>query len=115
MSSFSLGVADVLQDAVVYRSHGIPVETLHCLRQFDDRFLLFFPQHRLQSGSEIVEIFVKNHGVMFFGKQLGISQAALDKRLSRAKAMLREALEDLDPDEDQAGRVHDERREEART
>ena len=46
---------------------------------------------------------------------LRISQAALDKRLSRAKAMLREALGDLDPDENQAGRMHDERREEART
>jgi len=46
---------------------------------------------------------------------LRISQAALDKRLSRAKDMLREVLGDLDPDEKQAGREHDERREEART
>jgi RNA polymerase sigma-70 factor (ECF subfamily) len=45
---------------------------------------------------------------------LGISQAALDKRLTRAKAMLREALGDLDPDESQAGRAHDERRDERR-
>lgn len=50
---------------------------------------------------------------------LGISQAALDKRLTRAKVMLREVLGDLDPDQSQAGRVRDERqgerREEART
>ncbi|MHC5058684.1 MAG: RNA polymerase sigma factor [Planctomycetota bacterium] len=46
---------------------------------------------------------------------LGISQAALDKRLTRAKGMLREVLGDLDPDESEAGRAHDERREEART
>jgi DNA-directed RNA polymerase specialized sigma24 family protein len=46
---------------------------------------------------------------------LRISQAALDKRLSRAKAMLREALGDLDPGQNQAGRKHDERREKARS
>ncbi len=45
---------------------------------------------------------------------LRISQAALDKRLTRAKAMLRDVLGDLDPDENEAGRVKDERREEAR-
>jgi len=45
---------------------------------------------------------------------LGIGRAALEKRLSRAKAMLREALGDLDPDENRAGREHDEREEEAR-
>jgi RNA polymerase sigma factor (sigma-70 family) len=46
---------------------------------------------------------------------LRISQAALDKRLSRAKAMLREALGDLDPGQNQAGRKQNERREKARS
>jgi len=45
---------------------------------------------------------------------LGIGRAALEKRLSRAKTMLREVLGDLDPDENRAGREHDEREEEAR-
>jgi DNA-directed RNA polymerase specialized sigma24 family protein len=43
---------------------------------------------------------------------LGIGQAALDKRLSRAKAMLREVLGDLAPGGSGRERVQDERRHE---